>query len=164
MPGPRRSLREFSFRFFLWLLLGGWIGSWAGFALLVAPTAFRVLPTTELAGQVVGPVVSALHEYGVAAGLLLALLARFLGRGVLLVVLPLAAAAACAYSELVITPQIAAIRPLVFGPEGSPELAARFGHLHRVSVGIFLTVGLSTLVLLAAHVRADAPRIEGDRP
>jgi len=164
MPGPSRLWREISLRFFLWLLLGCWIGSWAGFALLVAPTAFRVLPSTELAGQVVGPVVSALHGYGAAAGVLLALLAWILGRGALLVVLPLAAAAACAYSELVITPQIAAIRPLVFGPEGNPELAARFGHLHRISVLIFLSVGLSTLVLLAVHVRADAPGNEGDLP
>ena len=164
MPGPKRSSREVSLHFFLWLLLGCWIGSWAAFALLVAPTVFRVLPSTELAGQVVGPVVSALHGYGAAAGLLLALLAWILGRGALLVVLPLAAAAACAYSELAITPQIAAIRPLLLGPQGSPELAARFGHLHRVSVLIFLSVGLSTLVLLAAHVRADVPGNEGDLP
>jgi len=162
MPGPKSSLREISLHFFLWLLLGGWIGSWAGFALLVAPTAFRVLPSTELAGRFVGPVVSALHGYGVVAGVLLALLAWSLGRGALLVVLPLAGAAACAYSELAITPQIAAIRPLVFGPAGSPELAARFGHLHQISVGIFLSVGLSTLWLLAAHVRADVSRNQGD--
>jgi len=158
MPGSRSALREICLRSLLWLLLGGWIGSWGGFALLAAPTAFRVLPSTELAGRFVGPVVSALHVYGAAAGVLLALLAWSLGRGRRLVVLSLAAAALCAYSELWITPRIAAIRPLVFGPEGSPELAARFQHLHRVSVLIFLSVGLSTLALLAAHVRADVLR------
>jgi len=155
MPRSGDSSREIGLRVCSWLLLSGWIGSWARFGLLVAPTAFRVLPTTELAGRFVTPVVSALHGYGAVAGLLLALLAWRLGRGPLLVVLPLAAAALCAGSELVISPQIAAIRPLVFGPEGSPELAARFQHLHRVSVVIFVSVGLSTLVLLAAHVRAD---------
>jgi hypothetical protein len=158
MPGTRRSLRAICLRSGLWLLLGGWIGSWASFGLLVAPTAFRVLPSTELAGRVVGPVVGALHAYAMGAGVLLAVLAWSLGRGFWLVLLPLAAAALCAYSELSVTAQIAAIRPLVFGPEGSPELAARFQHLHRVSVAIFVAVGLSTLVLIVAHVRADASR------
>jgi hypothetical protein len=59
---------------------------------------------------------------------------------------------------------MAAIRPAVFGPEGSPELAARYQQLHRASVAIFLVVGLSTLALLAAQVRADTARGEGDRP
>jgi hypothetical protein len=158
MSGSRSALREICLRGFLWLLLSGWIGSWAGFALLTAPTAFRVLPSMELAGRLVGPVVSALHVYGIAAGVLLALLTWSLGRGRALVALSLAAAALCAYSELRITPQIAAIRPLVFGPEGSPELAARFQLLHRISVTVFFSVGLSTLVLLAAHVRADVLR------
>ena len=155
MPGARSSSREIGLRACVWLLLGGWIGSWAGFALLVAPTAFRVLPSTELAGRLVTPLVSALHGYGAVAGLLLALLAWSLGRRPLLIVLPLAAAALCAYSELAITSQITAIRPLAFGPEGSPELAARFQHLHRISVMIFMSVGISTLLLLVAHVRAD---------
>jgi hypothetical protein len=158
MPGPRRSL--IGIRFLLWLLLGGWVGAWVTFGALVAPTAFRVLPSHELAGQVVGPVISALHGYGAATGLVLAMLAWILGRRWLLVAIPLVAAAACAYSELAITPQIAVIRPLVFGPEGTPELAARFGHLHRVSVLIFISVGVTTLVLLAAHVLADARRTE----
>ena len=161
MPGPRRGLREIGLHFFLWLLLGGWIGAWVTFGALVAPTAFRALPSTELAGQVVGPVISALHGYGMAAGLLLALLAWILRRGALLVLIPLAAAAACAWSELVVTPRIAAIRPLMAGPDGTPELAARFAHLHRLSVAIFLFVGVSTLVLLAAHVLADARRSAG---
>ena len=151
-------MREVGLRFFLWLLLGGWIGSWVTFGALVAPTAFRALPSSELAGRVVGPVISVLHGYGTAAGLLLALLAWSLRRGALLVAIPLAAAAACAWSELVITPRIAAIRPLMAGPAGAPELAARFAHLHRVSVVIFISVGVSTLVMLAAHVLADARR------
>jgi hypothetical protein len=151
-----RSVHELGVRYCLWLLLGGWIGAWVTFGALVAPTAFRALPSTELAGQVVGPVISALHGYGMAAGLLLALIAWMLGRRWLLIAIPLAAGAACAYSELAITPQIAAIGPLMLGPEGTPELAARFGHLHRVSVLIFLSVGFTTLILLAAHVLADA--------
>ena len=49
------------------LLLGGWFGSWALFALVIAPTAFRELPSGEIAGQLVGPVLRVLHYYGIVA-------------------------------------------------------------------------------------------------
>jgi hypothetical protein len=161
---PRSRAREVALRVALWLALGGWLGSWACFGLVVAPAAFRLLPSTEVAGQLVGPVIAALHRYGIAAGLLLAALAWALGRARWLVWLPLVLAAATAWSELVITPAIAEIRPLAFGPEGSPESAARFGRLHGASMAIFVCVGFATLLLAAAHARADAPAGEGDRP
>ena len=31
-------------------MLGGWLGSWALFAFVIAPTAFRVLPSGDVAG------------------------------------------------------------------------------------------------------------------
>jgi hypothetical protein len=89
------------------------------------------------------------------AGALLALLAWRLHRGRALVLLALAAGAGCAFSQLVITPEIETIRALAFGPQGSPEVAARFQRLHQVSVAIYVTVGITTLILLAGHVRAD---------
>ena len=85
----------------LWLCLAGWIGGFGLFALVVAPTAFRVLPSTEIAGTLVGPVLEALHLYGAAAGLLLALLAWRLGRGPLLCLLPLVLTVACLYLSLI---------------------------------------------------------------
>ena len=39
----------------LWLVLGGWLGAWLLFAVGVAPTAFRVLPSSEIAGSLVSP-------------------------------------------------------------------------------------------------------------
>ena len=148
----------------LWLLLGSWIGAWLCFGLVVAPTAFRVLPSLEIAGRLIGPVLDALHWYGALAGVLLALLALGLGRSRGLALLSLAAAALCAVSQLAITPQIEAIRPLLHGPQGSPELAARFNQLHQLSVAIFCAVGVATLALLAGHVRADLPAVAGDPP
>ena len=93
-----------------------------------------------------------------------AVLAWALGRGRGLVLLSLAAAALCALSQLAITPQIEAIRPFAFGPQGSPESAAQFHHLHQLSVLIFCTVGVTTLILLAGHVRADLRGVETNRP
>jgi hypothetical protein len=164
MASPRAFQRAAALRIALWLLLGGWFGSWACFGLVVAPTAFRVLPSTAVAGQLVGPVISALHVYGIAAGLLLALLARSLGRRPWLVLLPVVAAALTAWSELVVTPEIAALRSLAFGPEGNPESAGRFQHLHQLSMLIFVGVGFVTLLLAAGHVAADTPRSGGDQP
>ena len=164
MPGARASTRAVALRVALWLLLGGWIGAWLCFGLVVAPTAFRVLPSMDLAGQLIGPVLDALHWYGAVAGTLLALLGWALGRGRGLVLLSLVAAALCAFSQLGITPRIAMLRPLAFGPQGSPEIAARFHQLHQISVMIFVFVGLSTLILLAGHVRSDLRLGEGDPP
>jgi hypothetical protein len=159
MPDAGRVSRvEVALRIALWLLLGGWIGSWASFGVLVAPTAFRVLPSTEIAGQLVAPVLTALHFYGAVAGVLLALVAFRLRRRTWLVILPLAMSAACLISQLAVTPRIEAIRPLAFGPGGTPEIAARFQHLHRVSVAIFEVVGAAALLLLGRHASYDASR------
>jgi hypothetical protein len=141
----------------LWLLLGGWVGSWGLFGLVVARVTFQVLPSTELAGKVVAPVLTALHLYGAAAGIALAGLAWLLGRGRLRVALPLLLAAACLYSQFGVSAEIAEIRGGAFGPEGSEALAARWNALHRLSMGIFLAVSLCVLWLVGLHARSDAP-------
>jgi hypothetical protein len=142
----------------LWMLLGSWIGSWLLFALVVAPTVFRVLPTPGAAGALVAPVLDALHLYGVAAGVALSALALALRRGWLRVALPLVMAAACLYSQFGVSAELAEIRPHVFGPEGSEAMAARFTHLHRISMAIYTWVLSAALVLLGLHVISDSPR------
>jgi hypothetical protein len=140
----------------LWVLLGGWIGSWLLFALVVAPTAFRVLPSPGAAGALVGPVLDALHLYGAAAGLVLAAITFVLRRGTLRIALPVLMAAACLYSQFGVSSELAEIRPRVFGPEGSELLAARFNHLHRISIGIFSSVLVAALLLVGLHATSDA--------
>jgi hypothetical protein len=139
----------------LWLLLGGWLGAWTLFAFVVAPTVFRVLPSTQVAGQLVAPVLTALHLYGVGAGMALAAIAWALTRTGVALWLPLAMGALCFVSQFGVTAQIEAIRALVFGPSGSPELAARFQLLHRISMGIYTTVGVAGFALVAIHARTD---------
>jgi hypothetical protein len=139
----------------LWLVLAGWLGAWILFAFVVAPAAFRVLPTTEVAGRLVGPVLAALHLYGVGAGIALAALAWALARGGASLWIPLAMAALCLVSHFGVTAQIEAIRPLAFGPSGSPEMAARFQLLHQVSMGVYTAVGVAGFALVALHARAD---------
>jgi hypothetical protein len=141
----------------LWLVLGGWVGSWACFGMLVAPLAFQLLPSTHIAGTLVGPILNALHLYGAAAGVILSLLAWQLGRGRLLIGLPLLLSAACLYTHFGVSAEMAEISDRAFGPEGSELLSARFNHLHRVSLGIFLSVSAATIALVVLHARGDTP-------
>lgn len=145
-------------RALLWLLLGGWIGAWVSFGLVVAPAVFGGAP--ESAGEVIGPVLTALHLYGGVAGIALAGLAWARGRGWLLVVLPLLMGAVCFTSHFGVSREIAEMGEQAFGAAGSAEAAERFNRLHRISVGLFLGVGLACLVLLGLHAYADAREAE----
>lgn len=156
-PDHGRPLRGVAARTLLWLLLGGWVGSWACFGIVVAPTAFRVMPSSELAGALVGPVLTQLHLYGVLAGIGISGLSWLLRRGRVAIYLPLLMAAACLYNQFGVSGEIAEIRDLAFGPSGSEAVATRFAHLHRVSMAIYLAVSGATLVLVWLHARADTP-------
>ena len=154
-PGSRRELAA---RSLLWWLLAAWAGSWLCFALVVAPLAFRVLPSAEVAGQLVGPVLARLHWGGAVAGVALSLLAARLRRGRLLVALPLVLAVACLASELGVTPQMADLRDAAFGPDGDLTALLRYRRLHGLSMGIFSAVLLGTLALVPLHVRRESPQ------
>jgi uncharacterized membrane protein len=55
-------------RFLMLLSLVCWIGGLIFFAFVVAPTAFSVLPTSHLAGNVVGRSLGKLHWIGLISG------------------------------------------------------------------------------------------------
>ena len=160
-PAPRLapgSTAEAAARTLLWWALAAWLGAWLCFAGAIAPTVFRVLPSPELAGRVVGPVLAILHWGGALCGVLLAGLAALLGRGRLLVWLPLGLAGACLASELGVTPQLAALRDAVFGPEAREEAVVRYRQLHGLSMGIFSAVLAGVLVMVPLHVRRESPQ------
>ena len=56
-------------RFLMLLSLVCWIGGLIFFAFVVAPTAFSVLPTSHLAGNVVGRSLGKLHWIGLISGI-----------------------------------------------------------------------------------------------
>lgn len=67
---PRYNLPAMSFlRFLMLLSLVLWIGGLIFFAFVVAPSAFKVLPTTHLAGNVVAVTLGKLHWIGIVSGL-----------------------------------------------------------------------------------------------
>jgi hypothetical protein len=56
-------------RFLMLLSLVVWIGGIIFFAFVVAPTAFGVLPASDLAGRVVGHSLRTLHWIGIVSGI-----------------------------------------------------------------------------------------------
>jgi uncharacterized membrane protein len=56
-------------RFFMLLSLVVWIGGLIFFAFVLAPTAFQVLPSTHLAGNVVGRSLGKLHGLAIISGI-----------------------------------------------------------------------------------------------
>ena len=140
----------------LWLLLGGWLGAWALFGFVVAPTAFQVLPSQDSAGTLVAPILAALHHYGIAAGVGLAALGWLLKRGSLVVALPALLALLCAVSEYGVTRSIEEVLPRSFGSAQQLEASRRFSELHQTSRFLFGSVGLGILGLIGLHVRLDS--------
>ena len=102
----------------------------------------------------VGPGTGAALARRFAEGYAVAMLARNAERlAELEAEIPAARAYPCDVSDAA---ELAAVRPLAFGPEGSVEMAERFGALHRLSMGIYLVVSAAALGLLCLHARADA--------
>lgn len=139
----------------LWISLGGWIGALALFGFAVAPLAFTVLPSSELAGKLVGPLLMGLNLYGIAAGIGLAAIALQLRRGWLLIALPLALAVVCGISEFHVTAAIGEVRPEAFGAQANAESASHFALLHRISRALYWLVTFGATLCAVLHARAD---------
>jgi uncharacterized membrane protein len=103
-------------RFLMLLSLVCWIGGLIFFAFVLAPTAFSVLPTTHLAGNVVGRALGKLHWIGMISGLV------FLGSSLL-------------YSRMVDgTPQVFAARHVLLCLMLVLTLISQFGIIPRMDV------------------------------
>jgi uncharacterized membrane protein len=67
-------------RFLMLLSLVVWIGGLIFFAFVLAPTAFSVLPTTHLAGNVVGRALGKLHWIAIVSGIVYLISSLLYGR------------------------------------------------------------------------------------
>ncbi len=139
----------------LWLTLGAWFGGLALFGAVVARVAFTILPSGEIAGDLVAAVLEPLQLYSVAAGVTLALIAWALERGRFTTVLPLALAATCLFSHFGVSAELTELRPLAFGDAPHAEAQLRFSRLHGLSMALFLATSLGTTILVLLHVWAD---------
>lgn len=138
-------------RFLLLFSLGTWVGAGLFVTLVVAPAAFRLSPTPDVAGAIVGNTLARLHFMGIGAGAVFLIAAVVAGSGdsrglsrsaSLLVALMIVLTAA---SQFGVTPRMDALRLQMVAAHGSISATPRedsarvsFGKLHGVSASLEL--------------------------
>jgi hypothetical protein len=141
------------------IVLSIWLGAVLYFIAVVAPAAFRVLPTRTLAGALVGETLPTIFFTGTAAGVLVVIFLIAGGpavpRRVLRMVGGALVAVLCVVAQVVIGGRIDRLRTTIGTsldalPAGDPTRAA-FGRMHALSVA---SLGLAALVALALLVGA----------
>ncbi len=139
------------------LLIGLWLGAACFFSFAVAPSAFGVLPTRELAGSIVSRTLMIVNFSGIVIGLLLILttLVKRLDltsfwlwteRFLLLIVV-----AACAVGQFVIATWLAFLRAQIGKPIDEialeDPLRIQFNALHQYSVWALVTAMIAGLIV-----------------
>lgn len=144
-------------RTFMILALVVWIGGIIFFAFVLAPTVFTVLPSVELAGNVVSRSLTALHWMGIVSGIIFlicsvfydsARYARFraftLANALMVIMLLLTLV-----SQFAITPRMRVLRPQI---AASAPAHVEFERLHQWSTSdesAVLLLGLVVVFLTA---------------
>jgi uncharacterized protein DUF4149 len=155
------GLQAFSFTEFL--LLGVWLGAMIFFSFAVAPSAFAVLPSRNLAGLVVGSTLTKVEWLGLGLGVVL-LFFHFLKRSLypmkrhwinlLLLAIMIAANGLLRFW---ISPEMNLLRQAMGQPvddvDAADPLRLQFNDLHQYSVRLMGTAILCGLVLLYITVR-----------
>lgn len=141
------------------LLLGGWLGAMCFFSFAVAPSAFAVLPSRHLAGQIVASTITKVEWLGLILGVLLLAVQFIKGRlsklNLVLLAVMLAATAALHFW---VSPTMNGLRASMGGiiDEVSPTdpLRVEFNNLHQYSVTLMSAAILSGLILMFFTVRS----------
>ena len=148
------------------LLLSVWLGSMIFFSFAVAPSAFAVLPTREMAGVLVTSTIGKIELLGLIIGPLLILIKALGWRArrssgaskTLQIVLVLVMIAAAALSRFWISPSMVSLRAAMGGhiddlPATDP-LRVQFNDLHQYSVALMGTAMVAGVVVLFLSVRS----------
>lgn len=145
------------------LLLGLWLGAACFFSFAVAPGAFAVLPSRELAGSVVNRTLAIVNYSGIIVGLILLAssyvsrqtikrIKLWLEQGSLFLL-----TAACAFGQFVIAAKLSVLREQIGRPIDEltidDPLRVAFNDLHGYSVTILLTAMIATVVAFFFLVR-----------
>jgi hypothetical protein len=152
--------------FFEVLIIGIWLGSMMFFSFAVAPSAFSVLPSRHLSGQIVSSTLTKVEVLGLIFGFVLLIIqpigwrARAAeGRGqIVRAVLITVMLAMAALSRFWVSPALNALRGAMGGriddvPATDP-LRVEFNDLHQYSVWLMATAMLAGITLLFLTVRS----------
>jgi Domain of unknown function (DUF4149) len=152
-------------RFIAILALSTWIGGAFFLMFLVAPDTFRLLPTRDLAGAVVGLALARLHLVAMVAAFVFLVCHTWLLKNAQALVRPaallvFAMVILTAASQYGVTPRMADLREDMIAVHGSIDASPRespvrmaFGRLHVVSVLLEITIFVLGLVVLYLTVR-----------
>lgn len=147
-------------------LLSCWLGVMAFFSFVVAPSAFKVLPTQHLAGQIVSRTLGVTEIIGlIIGGILLVLLLAARGRKTKVFLFELTAVAlmtaAMAMSRVVSgwmhDLRVQAGEGLYALPMSDP-IRSSFDQFHKLSVGLtgFAIVAATVLIVMLARRKDEA--------
>lgn len=152
--------------FFEALLIAVWLGSMMFFSFAVAPSAFSVLPSRHLAGQIVTSTIGKVEVLGLVLGSLLLVIQiaswrvrASEGRGRMLrALLIIVMMAMAALSRFWISPAMTSLRESMGGriddvPATDP-LRVEFNDLHQYSVWLMGTAMIAGIGLLFMTVRS----------
>lgn len=143
------------------LALALWLGAVVIFAGVVAPAAFRVLPSRTLAGALVGQVLPVLFIAGIAVGVVAHLLDTLARKRVSIMARVGGAALVlgCAVAQFGVGARIERLRAELPGTlESLPSDDARraaFGRLHGIAVLLLGVAGLGAGTTMIASLRAE---------
>jgi len=152
-------------RFFAILALSLWIGGSFFLMFLAAPDAFRLLPTPDLAGAVVGLALARLHLLAMVAAFVFLICHTWLLHNAQALVRP---AALLVFAMMIltagaqygVTPRMADLKQEMIATHGSIEATPResparvtFGRLHGVAAGFEMSIFVLGLVVLFITVR-----------
>ena len=165
-PGARFGIALQIAAFIEVLLIGVWLGSMMFFSFAVAPSAFAVLATREMAGVMVTSTIGKIEVLGLIIGTLLILLhianwrPRHSSRAVrtLQAVLLFLMTASAGLSRFWISPAMVSLRAQMGGHIDdvavTDPMRIQFNDLHQYSVGLMSAAMISGLVLLFLTVRS----------
>lgn len=153
-------------RFLMLLSLVVWIGGLIFFAFVLAPTVFAVLPTRQLAGNVVNRSLGTLHWMAISCGVMFAITSMIDSRVVDGVVAPFALRNMLIYAMLILTlvgmfgiaSRMGVLRQQMGVVDDLPHdnpLRVEFNRLHLWSTrieGSVLVLGLALLYLTAKRL------------
>src|ERR1041384_8464754 len=155
------------------LLLAVWLGSMIFFSFAVAPSAFAVLPTRELAGAMVTSAIGKIEVLGLVIGPLLILIQLATWRRSrsgklsknLRIILVLVMIASAALSRFWVSTRMVSLRSTMGGhiddvPISDP-LRIQFNNLHQYSVSLMATAMIAGVIVLFLSVRTRLERRRG---
>jgi Domain of unknown function (DUF4149) len=165
-PGARLGVAQQIAAFSEVLLLGVWLGSMIFFSFAVAPSAFAVLPTREIAGVMVTSTIGKIEVLGLIIGTLLVLLqaANWRSRQSSRTIKTMQAAllllmiASAGLSRFWVSPAMVSLRAQMGGHIDDVQVTdptrIQFNDLHQYSVSLMSVAMISGLIVLFLIVRS----------